>query len=102
MNSSRSYFVKTEGVRLPDGTVWGAGTEEKLRVVCEEMRPNYFRVYSVVGKSLLEIHQGTYLSWGEMMDEVIDFVNYQRSIGNRVSDRIGEIKAISRKETVYC
>lgn len=33
MKSVTHYFVKSEGIKLPDGTVWGAETKEMLRVV---------------------------------------------------------------------
>jgi hypothetical protein len=96
------YMVQTSGIQLPDGTIWGAETKEALQVVDDHFRPNRFHVYEVIGSKRIEKVPGAAWEWREMRELVAEFVNYQLGIGNRVFDEIGEIKAITYKETEYC
>ncbi|MBO7624396.1 MAG: hypothetical protein J6S82_03710 [Bacteroidales bacterium] len=99
MASVTHYLVKSEGIKLPDGTVWGAETKEMLRVV--DGTVNRFRVFDVIGKDLIEKYQGKNLDWKEMRELVLEFVNRQFSLGNRVFDENGEIKTFTLTEETY-
>ena len=99
MASVIHYFVESKGIKLPDGTVWGAETKEMLQVV--DGTVNRFRVFDVVGKNRIEKHQGKNLDWKEMREQVLEFVNRQFSLGNRVFDNNGEIKTFTLTEETY-
>lgn len=99
MACAMHYWVKSEGVKLPDGTVWGAETKEMLRVVDGDV--NRFRVYDVIGNNLVEKIQGGNLHWKDMRQQVFEFVNRQFSLGNRVFDNNGEIKTFTLTEEEY-
>lgn len=78
------FFVEVKGVVLPDGTVWGGGTEEKIRVVSESGVVG-FVVYDVIGeKTVNAFGSGVRVDWKEMKEKVNEMISYQISIGNKV------------------
>lgn len=84
MINSISYFVETKGITLPNGTVFGAGKEEKYRTVSESGLTG-FVVYEVFGKDLVNVFgSGIRVGWKEMRDALNERIAYQNSIGNKV------------------
>ena len=84
MIHTNSYYVKSEGIKLPDGTVWGAGTEERFRVVDETGIPG-FLVYEVFGKGVVNVFgSGNRVSWREMKKALDERFAHQISVGNKV------------------
>lgn len=96
-----TYKFETKGVKLPDGTIWGAGKFVGLRVVGDHFRPNRFHVYEVVGNNEIEKVSGAAWDWKEMRKLVSEFVNRHLSLGNRVFDDNGEIKSFTVTEEEY-
>lgn len=84
MNHCSHFFSESQGITLPDGTVFGNGFREVVRVVDGSDRPGMFRVYEVFGSHLVEKESGRYYGWREMHKMVIDLLQYQISIGNTV------------------
>lgn len=62
---------------------------------------NRFRVYDVIGNNLVEKEQGKNLGWKEMREQVLEFINRQFALGNRVFDGNGEIKTFTLTEETY-
>ena len=84
MNHCSHFFRESQGITLPDGTVFGKGFSEFLMVVDGSDRPGMFRVYEIVGSHMIEKESGRYYTWREMHQMVIDLIKYQISIGNKV------------------
>ena len=84
MINTTSYYVKSEGIKLPDGTVFGAGTTEAFRVV-DEYGETGFHVYEVFGTQMVNIFgDGVAVTWRQMRDALNERIAYQTSIGNTV------------------
>ena len=84
MINTISIYVKSEGIKLPDGSVFGAETCEKYRIVSESGLFGY-TVYEVFGSDLLNIFgSGERVTWREMKKAMNERIAYQNSIGNKV------------------
>lgn len=84
MMNVTSYYAKSEGIRLPDGTVFGAEEREAFRIVAESGIPG-FLVYEVFGKDVVNIFgAGIRVDWKTMRDAINKRIAYQISIGNKV------------------
>lgn len=84
MVNTLRYYVKSEGIKLPDGTIFGAETNEIIRVVSESGIRG-FLVYEVFGNDVVNIFgDGSRVEWLKMKNAVNDRISYQISIGNKV------------------
>jgi len=94
MIRNTNYYLKTQGIELPDGTTWGAGTELAYRVESETGLPG-FLVYEVHGSyTANRFGSGTRVQWEQMRDALNEWIAYQNSIGNKVirgGEEISEI-----------
>ena len=84
MINTISIYVKSEGITLPDGSVFGSETCEKFRIVSESGIFGYL-VYEVIGNDVLNIFgAGNRVAWREMKKAIDEQISYQISIGNKV------------------
>lgn len=85
MTQVTKYFVRTPGIALPDGSVFGAGTQEAFLVVGETGQPG-FLVYEVIGgNAFVNIFgSGNRVSWRQMKQAIDERIAYQIGIGNKV------------------
>ena len=94
MASNVSYFVKSAGITLSDGSVFGAETREAFRVV-KETGIHGFKVFEMIGTQMVNVFgNGKYVEWQEMKNAINERITYQISIGNKVfrgSEEITEV-----------
>ena len=84
MASTVSYFVKSVGITLPDGSVFGAETREAFRVV-KETGIHGFKVFEMIGTQMVNVFgSGNYVEWEDMKNAINERISYQISIGNKV------------------
>lgn len=84
MASNVSYFVKSAGITLPDGSVFGAETREAFRVVHETGMDGY-KVFEMIGTQMVNVFgSGNYVEWKDMKNAINERIAYQISIGNKV------------------
>ena len=84
MIHTTSIYLKTEGIKLPDGTVWGAETCEAYRIISEYGIHGYM-VYRVIGDKLLNpFGDGNRVEWMQMKNHLNEWITYQIGIGNKV------------------
>lgn len=94
MTSTISYFVNSNGIQLPDGSIFGAETKEMFRTVSETGISGIL-VYEVIGSDLVNVFgSGIRVSWKEMKKALDERISYQIGIGNKVlrgGEEIAEI-----------
>lgn len=84
MINTVNYYVESKGIKLPDGTIFGAEKIKKFKTVSETGIPG-FLVYEVIGKSIVNMFgSGVRVSWKEMEKALNEEITYQISIGNKV------------------
>lgn len=55
MASAMHFFVESEGIKFPDGTIFGAGCEYAYLISHGEDETDTFKIYQVIGKKYVRI-----------------------------------------------
>lgn len=84
MASALYLFVETDGVKLPDGTIFGAGVELKYQIMgrAECDYKDAFHIFYFTGEEF--IRQSEPLRYGEMRAWVHDQVKHYTSCGMKL------------------
>ena len=84
MASATYFFVETEGIKLPDGTIFGAGIHLTYQIMgrAEGDYMDVFRIYYYTGKEF--IRQCEPLRYREMRAWVHDQVKHYTSCGMKL------------------
>lgn len=84
MTSAMYFFIESEGIRLPDGTVFGAGITHEYDVLKGENRPDMFTAYQYIGKQRVSVFNGVNLNYRQMRTWVHDEVRYYEAHGMKL------------------
>jgi hypothetical protein len=79
MMTSISYFVKSEGIRLPDGTVWGGGVELKYSITHGEDFMDTFKIFEHIGKDRIRISD--LMRYKEMKEWLMNTAKHYKNNG---------------------
>lgn len=91
MASAMYLFVESEGLRLPDGTlytlpdgtVFGAGISLQYQIMDGENRPDMFTFYSFVGERRFPVDQRNH-TWREMRDFLDQQIKHYNGCGMKL------------------
>lgn len=81
MTTATYFFVESEGIKLPDGTVWGGGKELKFQIMRGESRPDMFTIYEYIGKHRVAKFNHDNLDYKAMKAFVTAELHYYESVG---------------------
>lgn len=84
MVSSIYLFVESEGIKLPDGTVWGGGYELKYQITRSESRPDMFKIYEYIGTHRVAKFNSDNLEYKQMREFVHGEARYYETAGMNV------------------
>ena len=76
MASSMHFFVESEGIRLPDGMVFGGGCDYAYLISHGEDETDTFKIYQVIGGKYVRISDPMrYKDMKSWVDEQIEHYN---------------------------
>lgn len=76
MADSIHFFVESEGITLPDGTVFGGGCEYAYMITHKEDYTDTFRIYQVIGGRYVRVSDPMrYKAMKTWVDDQIDHYN---------------------------
>ena len=81
MVSATNFFVESEGIKLPDGTVFGAGVTHEYDILKGENRPNAFTIYQYIGKQRIPVTGNENWTYHQMREWVHEQVRHYESCG---------------------
>lgn len=79
MTSTMHFFIESEGIRLPDGTIFGEGTEYTYMITHHEDETDTFKIYQVIGGKYFRISDP--MRWTDMKAWVDAQIEHYRSCG---------------------
>lgn len=83
MTSVICFFVESEGILLPDGSVFGAGVSHEYDVMKGENVVNLFTIYQYIGKKRVSITGNENWSYKQMREWVHEQARHYTSCGMR-------------------
>lgn len=84
MATAMNFFVESEGIKLPDGSVFGAGVTHEYDVLRSENRPDAFTVYQYIGKERIPVTENTNWTYRQMREWVHEQVQHYESCGMKL------------------
>lgn len=84
MTSATYIYLESEGLMLPDGTVFGGGVELKFQIMKGESRPNAFTIYEFIGGIRVAKFNHDNLGYREMVDWLHSEVEYYETAGMKL------------------
>ena len=79
MTSTMHFFVESEGIRLPDGSVFGGGCNYAFLISHGEDETDTFRIYQVIGGKYVRISDP--MRYSQMKTWVLDQIHHYNSCG---------------------
>ena len=79
MASTMHFFVESEGIKLPDGTVFGGGYEYLYLISNGEDETDTFKIYQVIGGRYIRISDP--MRYMDMKAWVIEQIKHYNSCG---------------------
>lgn len=98
MTSTMHFFVESEGIELPDGTIFGGGCEHAYSISHGEDATDTFKIYQIIGGSYVRIADP--MRYKEMKEWVIEQILYYNSNGMKfwITDNSNLKKSTYKKQ----
>ena len=87
MTSATYFFVESEGIRLPDGSVFGAGTDLMYQITHGESYVDSFKIYQFINGQRLPISNP--MRYNEMKAWVHDIAKHYTDHGMKLWEASG-------------
>lgn len=82
MASATHFFVESEGIKLPDGTIFGGGFNYAYLISHGEDETDTFKIYQVIGRKYVRISDP--MRYREMKAWVDDQISHYNSCGMKL------------------